>query len=134
MNSIFCPSCGSKNEYMVQKPKFCGSCGQDIDAFFKKKVASAITVETKKTQEEKNEHKISRRRPTPIYERQQNSEKNDDVVNDDERLDKEEIRARGRELANSLESDAFVISYEKPNTIKLKDILDQIAEKAQNNA
>ena len=28
MRSQFCPSCGGKNEYSYQPPKFCNSCGK----------------------------------------------------------------------------------------------------------
>jgi uncharacterized membrane protein YvbJ len=32
MNKTFCPNCGSKIEYGVSKPKFCTSCGKEMDA------------------------------------------------------------------------------------------------------
>ena len=28
MLSTYCQSCGSKNEYKIKKPKFCGHCGE----------------------------------------------------------------------------------------------------------
>lgn len=30
MRSIFCTSCGAKNEYSSAKPKFCSSCGEPM--------------------------------------------------------------------------------------------------------
>lgn len=31
MRSKFCPSCGGKNEYSYQPPKFCNNCGAPFD-------------------------------------------------------------------------------------------------------
>jgi len=33
MNKVFCSSCGFKNVYEVNKPKFCGDCGAKIGSF-----------------------------------------------------------------------------------------------------
>lgn len=32
MLSTYCQSCGSKNEYQLKKPKFCGHCGEPLSA------------------------------------------------------------------------------------------------------
>ena len=31
MSFIYCPACGAKVEYSMQKPKFCTSCGEPMD-------------------------------------------------------------------------------------------------------
>lgn len=31
MSSIYCPTCGAKAEYSLQKPKFCPTCGSPMD-------------------------------------------------------------------------------------------------------
>lgn len=31
MKNYYCPSCGYKNVYQLDKPKFCGSCGKETD-------------------------------------------------------------------------------------------------------
>lgn len=31
MLKLFCPNCGSSNEYISQKPKFCGQCQKSLD-------------------------------------------------------------------------------------------------------
>lgn len=34
MNKIFCPNCGTKLFYSIEKPNFCTSCGKSITAAF----------------------------------------------------------------------------------------------------
>ena len=50
MASIFCPDCGAKATYTLNKPKFCQSCGIQ---FGKVSTASPVTDELE-TQEEEN--------------------------------------------------------------------------------
>jgi hypothetical protein len=47
MRSKFCPSCGGKNEFSYQPPKFCSNCGAPFDslASFSK---SPSTTQTKR--------------------------------------------------------------------------------------
>ncbi len=39
----YCQKCGSKNEYQLKKPKFCGHCGEPFSA-----ESSKVKVETEK--------------------------------------------------------------------------------------
>jgi len=48
MLSTYCQSCGSKNEYQTQKPKFCGHCGEPFNS------GSVITKEQQLVKREKN--------------------------------------------------------------------------------
>lgn len=41
--SLYCAKCGSKNEFTIKKPEFCGSCGTKYAA------ASSVLIPTKKT-------------------------------------------------------------------------------------
>ena len=36
MLSTYCQECGSKNEYISQRPKFCGNCGSPLSSDAKK--------------------------------------------------------------------------------------------------
>ena len=36
MLSTYCQECGSKNEYTLQRPKFCGNCGSPLSSDVKK--------------------------------------------------------------------------------------------------
>ena len=49
MASIFCPDCGAKATYTLNKPKFCQSCGIQ---FGKVSTASTVTDELKTQEEE----------------------------------------------------------------------------------
>ena len=48
MASIFCPDCGAKATYTLDKPKFCQSCGEK----FKETVTNASVESTEETSEQ----------------------------------------------------------------------------------
>ena len=48
MNKIFCVSCGSKLLYEVNKPKFCSSCGNNINSL-------NASTETRESEEPESE-------------------------------------------------------------------------------
>ena len=48
MASIFCPDCGAKTTYTLDKPKFCQSCGEK----FKGMVTDASVESTEETSEQ----------------------------------------------------------------------------------
>ena len=48
MNKIFCVSCGSKLLYEVNKPKFCSSCGSNINSL-------NASTETRESEEPESE-------------------------------------------------------------------------------
>lgn len=63
---LYCPTCGSGTEYSLQKPKFCGSCGESFSSISKataKKVfkTNILTPEPKITEpyEEEEEEFIA---------------------------------------------------------------------------
>tara|TARA_B110000305_G_C19436893_1_gene639499 strand:+ start:295 stop:594 length:300 start_codon:yes stop_codon:yes gene_type:complete len=55
MRSTFCPSCGGKNEYSYQPPKFCNNCGTSFGSL------SGSTTEPKTLSTKKN---ILKKKPT----------------------------------------------------------------------
>lgn len=42
MLTMYCGNCGSKNEYISSKPKFCSNCGEPFDKAFSKKAPAKI--------------------------------------------------------------------------------------------
>lgn len=49
MRSKFCPSCGGKNEFSYQPPKFCSNCGAPFDSLGTSFSKSASPTKTKRT-------------------------------------------------------------------------------------
>ena len=55
MAHLYCPECGAKIEYSLQKPQFCSACGTSLDG----KHASASKRKTPKYEDEEEEAKNS---------------------------------------------------------------------------
>jgi hypothetical protein len=49
MRSKFCPSCGGKNEFSYQPPKFCSNCGAPFDTLGSSFSKSALPSKNKRT-------------------------------------------------------------------------------------
>ena len=50
MLSTYCQECGSKNEYLSQRPKFCGNCGTPLSSEAKKTVVKRKKIPPKKSE------------------------------------------------------------------------------------
>ena len=55
MLSTYCQSCGSKNEYRFDKPKFCSNCGSPLDPFVKIEQKTSKKVQKNKAEVEEDE-------------------------------------------------------------------------------
>lgn len=50
MLSTYCQECGSKNEYISQRPKFCSNCGSPLSSEAKKELKKRKIIPPKKSQ------------------------------------------------------------------------------------
>ena len=50
MLSTYCQECGSKNEYLSQRPKFCGNCGAPLSSEAKNTVIKRKKIPPKKSE------------------------------------------------------------------------------------
>lgn len=51
----YCQECGSKNEYISQRPKFCGNCGSPLSSDAKKTTLKRKIIPPKMSQSSKTE-------------------------------------------------------------------------------
>lgn len=48
MPNIYCPTCGAKVEYSLEKPKFCTSCGSPMDITHSNRKTSSLPTKEEK--------------------------------------------------------------------------------------
>ena len=66
MLSTYCQECGSKNEYISQRPKFCSNCGSPLSSEAKKDLQKRKIIPPKKSQSSEIENEDEE--GTDIYE------------------------------------------------------------------
>lgn len=126
MNTRYCPSCGSPNQYTAVKPKFCSACSKPFDAAY----AAATLVSTSSTTNVPTEEptKITGRtvrdargnvkvlparhpaaRQPPPHEEYEGGEEGDENTP----YDREQALAEGQELANTINANVFGLTINR---------------------
>lgn len=117
MNSIYCSSCGAKALYEITKPKFCGACTAPFEAGLIVPSISANVIPNHQVTiapvvRPTYPSLLNKSRPLPARARHaapiQEQSDDDGFGRDDTHIDKDEIYARGQELAQHISASDFL--------------------------
>lgn len=125
---VYCPhdGCGAKNEYSINKPDTCKSCGRPFSKAFASLVPTQPTISQPVTRPAPRPTVTSAMtRPVPRI--QSSGRPNQPAYDDsiDDYVDKTEMKQRAQELVESMSSSDFIIQSGGSRRVSLTDMLDK---------
>ena len=132
MNTRYCPACGFRHNWQIEKPKICAKCTQDMDAAFTSASAPTNNVVIPPVQEKRPHRRFydargnditdrfaSKAPPVPHYEE-----------NDEDYVDENQQQILAQQLASTISAEDFGLSIDeeaKQSSVRLASILQQAA-------